>query len=236
MLFSNQNVIITGATGNLGRPVVRSFLDRGANVAAISRHEHDPELVEYAKTTSGNIIFTKADLSKEHSVNNAIRDVLEKLGSIEILINIAGGFAGGKLLADTELDTWNKMMDMNLLSVFLISKAVMRPMMERQYGKIINISALASLNPGPKKGAYTVSKAALNALTKVMAEEGKKYNIQANAIAPSIILTPANKGYMPDADHDAWVKPEAIADLIRTLCTGKNSDINGNIIEMPGKG
>ena len=235
MLFSNQNVIITGATGNLGRPVVHSFLDRGANVAAISRHDHDPELAEYAKNTSGNIIFTKADLSKENSVNNAILDILDKLGSIEILINIAGGFAGGKLVVDTELQTWNKMMDMNLLSVFLMSKAVMRAMMERHYGKIINISALASLNPGPQKGAYLVSKAGLNTLTKVLAQEGKEYNIQVNAIAPSIILTPANKGYMPDADHDAWVKPEAIADLIRYLCTSKNNDINGNIIEMPAK-
>ncbi|MBD3376264.1 SDR family NAD(P)-dependent oxidoreductase [candidate division KSB1 bacterium] len=236
MLFSNQNVIITGATGNLGRPVVHSFLDRGANVAAISRHDHDPELAEYAKNTSGNIIFVKADLSNESSVNQATRNILEKLGSIEILINIAGGFAGGKLVVDTELQTWNEMMNMNLLSVFLMSKAVMRAMMERHYGKIINISALATMNPGPKKGAYLVSKAGLNTLTKVLAQEGKEVNIQVNAIAPSIILTPANKGYMPDADHDKWVKPEAIADLIRYLCTSKNNDINGNIIEMPAKG
>ena len=139
------------------------------------------------------------------------------------------------MIAETSAQEWDKMITLNLRSLFLCSRAILPMMMAAKSGKIITITAMAALAPKAKRAAYQVSKAGVISLTKALAEEGKKYNIQANTIAPGIILSEKNKKEMPDADDTKWTRPEQIADMILFLASPAANDITGSIIEMPGK-
>ena len=233
MTFKNKTVIITGATGSLGETVVRHFIDKGARVAAIGRNLSKLESLKQ-KFNGGNgpDIFV-ADITWEEDVFAVFNSIKQKFKQIDILVNIAGGFAGGKSITDTGLEMWEKMLNLNLTSVFLCCRQAMSYMADQRHGKIITITAMAALEPKPNRAAYAVSKAGVVALTQALAVEGKPVNVQVNTIAPGIILTEANKTDMPDADFSKWVTTDRLAETILFLCSPEADDITGTIIRMP---
>jgi NAD(P)-dependent dehydrogenase (short-subunit alcohol dehydrogenase family) len=127
------------------------------------------------------------------------------------------------------------MMNINLKSTFLCSKAVLPQMIKQNYGKIINISSRPALKGSAGVGAYAASKAGVLNLTETIAEEVKDYDINVNAILPSTIDTPANRKAMPDADFSKWVKPEEIARVIIFLSSDESKPISGAGIPVYGK-
>ncbi|MBI4301892.1 MAG: SDR family oxidoreductase [Chloroflexi bacterium] len=236
MSLENKIAIITGGTGGLGKAITQVFLEKGAQVVLPYR---DQTLMEEFASQLGKLKERLApmltDVTHEDEVNKLVAKTVEDWGRIDILINLTGGFSGGTTIAETPESTWNFMMDLNLKSVFLCSKAVLPQMMAQRWGRIVNVSSRNALRIGPRSGAYTVSKAGVITLTQVMAEEAKDYNICVNAILPSTIDTEANRKVMPKADFSRWVKPEVIAPVIFFLASEECGPLSGATIPVYGR-
>ena len=235
MILKDKVAIITGGTGALGRAVVSAFLNEGAKIACTYIVDEElkglSSIIEHYKS---NILFIKANVTKEDEVKKTIQETLEGFGEIDILVNIVGGFAYAKVI-ETNEKTWDSMINMNLKSAFLCSKAVLPHMINQNYGKIINISSRPALKGSAGVGAYSASKAGVLNLTETIADEVKDNDINVNAILPSTIDTPANRRDMPNADFSKWVKPEEIARVIVFLASDDSKPISGAAIPVYGK-
>jgi NAD(P)-dependent dehydrogenase (short-subunit alcohol dehydrogenase family) len=151
---------------------------------------------------------------------------------VGILVNCAGGYAGGEKIGEVSAATFEEMITANLRTAFLMSGAVLPLMRGAKRGRIISIAALAALSPAPSRGAYAIAKRGVVTLTETIAEEVKGSGITANAIAPGVILTPANCASIPSADTSRWVTPEEIAALVLFLCSEDARSVNGNVIKL----
>ena len=234
-MAAGKSIIITGGTGALGRSVASLFLNKGMRVAipvrpGTMRTEFPVELLGGGE----NIIFREADLSSETDVTAFVSDAAARFGSVDIVVNAAGGYAGGEAIGDVSLATLERMLTINLRTAFLMCSAVLPLMRGRKFGRIINIAAMPALSPAPLRGPYAIAKRGVITLTESIAEEVKGSGITANAIAPSIILTPANTASMPKADTSRWVSPEEIAAIILFLCSDDARSLNGNVFKAYG--
>jgi NAD(P)-dependent dehydrogenase (short-subunit alcohol dehydrogenase family) len=165
-----------------------------------------------------------------------VKDVISRFGSIDILINVAGGFVFGDPINSTSWDTWDQMMAKNVQTTVTVSRAVTPVMKEKGGGKIINVAARAGLEARARIGAYSASKAAVIRLTESMSAELKKSNINVNCIMPGTIDTEDNRQAMPKADYNKWVSPQALADVILFLASDASRAIHGAAIPVYGLG
>ena len=233
--FKGKVAFITGGTGAVGRVVAEAFHSEGASLALTYLDERGvAKLPTALKDKTRRVISLKTNLTDEQQVQVAFGQAVEKFGTIDFLLNIAGGYMAKTPVADLELKDWDHMMDMNLKSAFLCSREALKVMLKRGTGRIINISALAGLGPSAGRGAYGISKAGVATLTRIVADEVKGTGITANAIAPSLVATEANIQSSPGEDYSKWVKPTEIADLILYLCSDSARSINGAVINMYG--
>jgi NAD(P)-dependent dehydrogenase (short-subunit alcohol dehydrogenase family) len=219
----------------LGKAVVSVFLNNGAS--ALSTYTVRDQLAKSlgVKEEYGErLLYGKADVTKSKDMSKVVDMAIKKFGRIDFLINIVGGFAMDKII-DTDETTWDRMMNMNLKSVFICSKAVIPQMIKQKYGRIINIGARPALKGSSNMSAYGASKASVLNLTQSMADELSDYNINVNAIIPGTMDTPRNRKDMPGADHAKWVKPEEIAEVISFLCSKDGDSISGATIPVYGK-
>jgi NAD(P)-dependent dehydrogenase (short-subunit alcohol dehydrogenase family) len=231
-----KSAIVTGGTGALGTAICQYLLSNQYRLIVPSFIEDEIELFKRKignKMTDVSLVST--DLTKADEVDKLTETALEKFGKIDLLANIAGGFVGGNLTAEMTLDEWEFMMNLNLKSVFLCCRSVLFHMMERQYGKIINVSARAGLKGTAGMSAYSTAKAGVRILTESIAEEVKDKKINVNAIMPSIIDTPTNRQAMPNEDHSLWVKPDQIAQVVGFLISEQASIINGATVPVYGR-
>lgn len=226
----DSHVVITGATGALGRAVAHALVDAGAHchVPAIEPSV-PPDIFPAGKVS----VVTDIDLSDEAAVSG----FYASLPPLHAVVNIAGGFAWAPI-ADSPLKVLQQQLSMNVVSCALSCREAVGNFRKRgQGGQIVNISARPALNPRQGAGmtAYTASKAAVAAFTVALAEELKGENISVIALAPSTIDTPTNRADMPKANHASWVKPIAIAELI-VAQLGLSDPINsGALIPVYGK-
>ena len=226
--LSHRTVLITGASGGLGRPVTDAFLSAGAAVVAVALDF--PEGASQSTCTQ-----VVADLTSATEVDRMLAMALEPTGRIEALVHIAGGFAGGTPVHETDEATWDHIMNLNLKAAFLVTRAVLRPMIDAGYGRIVAVGARPGVVPVAGLSAYSASKAGLHALIQTIALEGNKHGITANAVMPSIINTPTNREAMPDADFSKWVAPESIARQIVWLCSEEAADVSGALLPIYGQ-
>jgi NAD(P)-dependent dehydrogenase (short-subunit alcohol dehydrogenase family) len=231
--MARRVAIVTGGTGGLGQTVVREFLTSGTVVAIPVSGDTKVDSSSRFESETRILILT-ADLRNEAAVKGLIARVAQDLGGVDYLVNLAGGYAGGNLLEDTSLEEWERMMDLNLTTAFLMTRGVLPLMKSRHFGRIINISAMPALLPSTRRSAYAISKKGIAALTEVTHEEVKGSGITVNAIAPSIIVTDANRKSMPNADLSLWVTPEEISRLIQYLCSPEARSISGNVLRVFG--
>jgi NAD(P)-dependent dehydrogenase (short-subunit alcohol dehydrogenase family) len=228
--LTGRHIVITGGTGALGIAVVKALVDAGAQ-CHIPAIETGVPVDRFPK--SGVSVTTHIDLSDEAAVT-AFYDKLPPLAGV---VNIAGGFAWAPI-ADSPLKVVQQQMSMNFFSCALSCRAAVANFRKAgKGGKIVNISARPALNPRQGAGmtAYTSSKAAVAAFTVALAEELKGENISLIALAPSTIDTPTNRKDMPKADHDSWVKPASIAELIVAHLSLGYPITSGAVIPVYGK-
>jgi NAD(P)-dependent dehydrogenase (short-subunit alcohol dehydrogenase family) len=231
----NKVVLITGATGGLGAAVTRTFDQTGAQLALVSTSEEKlAHLTGELQHPSGGIFSFAGDLTRPQVVQTLVESVRSELGGLDVLLNTVGGWSGGDPVHETSLEGWKRMLELNLTSAFLLSRAVLPAMLDSGWGRILHVSSKTAVTPRAKEAGYAVAKRGLIALTEVIAAEVKGTGVTANVILPSIIDTPANRRFMPKADHERWVAPEEIAATLRFLCSDAAGSINGASIPVYG--
>lgn len=235
MDFSGRTAIVTGGKGALGGELVRSFLGAGANVAIPVR---PGSTLEDAKVGShqgsGRVVERACDVTAERDVAEFVSAIRKEFGGPDILVHAAGGYDGGKRVDETSSEMWDRMLSLNLRSAFLFAREVLPPMRAKGDGRLVFVSAATALRPAARSGAYAVAKRGILTLMEVLAEELKGTGVTANAVAPSVIDTPANRLSMPDADWKRWIRPEDMASIILYLCSPGAREINGATLPLKG--
>ncbi len=232
MRLDGRTALITGGTGALGNVVVSRFLAEGARVAV--SYLIEDELKRLNESFRRDVFIVRADVTQEKDVTALFDQAIGRLGSVQILVNIVGGFLPRCEIRDAALKDWDRMLDINLRSAFLCSREFLRRAGKASFGRIINMAAMTALKPSAGRGPYAVSKAGVVTLTGILGEELKGSGITANAIAPSILRTPANIESMPGEDFSKWVPPEEIAELMLLLCSAHGQSVNGVCIPVYG--
>lgn len=232
--LKDKVVLVTGAAGNLGSAVARYFDDLGAKLALADRKK---ELFEraFGAAIPENWLLCEADITDKESVAAMVAEVTGKFGRIDVLINIAGGYRGGNPIYQTDEEMWDFMMNLNARSVFLVSGAVAKVMVEQGTGgRIISIGAKPGLEGTKNHTAYSASKAAVLRLTESMAKELKPHGINVNSVIPSTLDTPQNREAMPDTDFKKWVAPASLAGVLAFLASEASRDISGAHLPVYG--
>jgi NAD(P)-dependent dehydrogenase (short-subunit alcohol dehydrogenase family) len=221
-------VLVTGANGGLGTSVTQAFLEVGATVVGTSRK------IQGSEFRSANFIAIAAELSKRESAKSLVDQIVGRLGKLDVLVHTVGEFAGGQSVAETDDETFQRMMDMNLNSTFQILRATIPVLRKTGAGRIVAIGSRAALEPGANVGAYSASKAAMVSLIRTVAAENKDAGMTANAILPGTMDTPSNRAAMPKADFSKWVRTETVAGLVVWLARDAGKDVNGAVIPVYG--
>jgi NAD(P)-dependent dehydrogenase (short-subunit alcohol dehydrogenase family) len=225
--------LITGATGGLGKAVVRAFLGEGAFVAGTARRWRGEDAVD-------GLLEVQADLTTQEGAEAAVRAVLDARGRLDAVVHLVGGFAMDGPLASTHVETWDRMMGLNARSAFLVFRAALaasQPAHASPGGlrRLITVGSRAGEQAAPGAVAYAVSKAALHALVVNLAAEIADRGITVNAVLPGVIDTEANQISMPGADFSKWVAPESIAETLVWLASDASSDTSGALIPVYGR-
>jgi len=223
-------VVVTGGTGALGSKAVGALLTGGAS--CVVPYVHDAEAQRFPHRGDPNVtLVAVSDLANETEVAKVYAD-LKPWASI----HIAGGFAAGKV-AETGKAALMVQIDSNLTSCFLCCRAAVNAMLAAGGGRIVNVAARPALEwrSGAGMTAYTVAKAGVAALTVALAEEVAKDGILVNAVAPSVMDTPANRKAMPKANFEAWPKVEEVAATILFLASPENKVTRGAVVPVYGR-
>jgi 3-oxoacyl-[acyl-carrier protein] reductase len=207
--------IVTGAGSGIGRAAAIALARNGAAVVVnfFKNERGAAETVADIQLMRRNALLVRADVTKRTQVAQMIADVMDNFGRIDILVNNAGSIVKLMRIEDCDDDVWDAVMNVNLKSVFLCSQVVVPYMREQRGGRIINVSSLAA-QAGGRGGSlpYAAAKAAVNTLTKGLANEFGPYNVTVNAVAPGIILTPF---------HDQFSRPDRLQEVINATPLGR---------------
>lgn len=220
-----RSVIVTGGFGVLGQAVAQAFASAGDKVARI---DFAPSAVS---PLDGALDIGGVDLTDAETTQAALDTVAARHGGIDVLVNVAGGFAW-ETVEGGSLATWAKMHAMNLTTAATITQLALPSLKASTAGRIVNIGAGSALKAGAGMGAYAASKSGVHRLTEALADELAGTSVTVNAILPSMIDTPTNRADMPDADFTQWVKPAAIADVILFLASDGARSVTGALIPV----
>jgi NAD(P)-dependent dehydrogenase (short-subunit alcohol dehydrogenase family) len=227
-----RTVVITGATGNLGRAVARAFGELGANLVLIG-HRREALVSAYGSEDASHL-FAVADLLDRARVDAAIRSAVQRFGRIDVVCNIAGGFRMGSSVHETSDEDWNFLFDVNARTMLNIVRSAVPHMIAAGGGKIINVGAHAALKGVAQMGAYCAAKSVVLRLTEAMAAELREENINVNCVLPTIIDTPENRAAMPKADPARWVAPDDLARVFVFLASEEARAIHGAAVPVSG--
>jgi len=231
MDYANREVIVTGGTGALGTAVVRALLQAGAMVHVPYIHQGEADRFPLRQEARVRLVGP-VELADQAAVDR----LYDGVGTLWASIHLAGGFAMAGIV-ETDLALAMQQLQTNYVTAFLCCRAAVRRMRGAKAGRIVNVAARPALEPRTGAGmvAYAASKAAVAALTVALAEEVAKEGILVNAVAPSILDTPANRAGMPKADHDLWPKVEEVAATILMLASPANRVARGGVVPVYGR-
>jgi NAD(P)-dependent dehydrogenase (short-subunit alcohol dehydrogenase family) len=231
--LNGRIAVVTGGTGALGQAVTMRLLADGASVAVpYAVEEECLRLTQrVAAPDRQRLILQAADVIDLKAMTAFAERVVAARGKIDILVAGVGGFAGGSLL-ETDLETWKRMLDLNLTSAFSVAKAVLPAMVRAHYGRVVVVASRAVVPPGAGFIAYTVAKAGAIAFTQALSQETRDHGITVNAVLPSTMDTPANRAAMPDSDRKGWIPVEAVADAIAVLAREASAHITGTLLAI----
>jgi NAD(P)-dependent dehydrogenase (short-subunit alcohol dehydrogenase family) len=233
---ADRVVLVTGPTGGLGTAVVRAFAGEGARLVLTSRRQPELEaLAAELALESERVQIVPADVTDPADVDRVARAAHDRFGTIDVVVHVTGGYKAGTPVSETDLETWNFMLGLNLTTAFLVARAALPGMLARGSGKLVFIGSRGGSQPAANMAAYGVSKGGLDLLVRDLAEETRRHGVNVNAVAPSIIDTPANRKAMPKADYTTWVQPESLAGVIHFLASDAARDIHGAVIPVYGR-
>ncbi|GAA4374596.1 3-ketoacyl-ACP reductase [Hymenobacter koreensis] len=213
--LTNKVALVTGAGKGIGRAVALALAAEGVHVGLLARTEEQLREVAAAVTALGvKAAVVTADVADMSAVTDAVEQVRQQLGPIDILINNAGTAAFGKFL-ELEPAVWENIIRVNLMGTYYATRAVLPGMIERQTGDIINISSTAGKTGAAVTSAYSASKFAVLGLTESLMQEVRKHNIRVSALTPSTVATPlAAELKLTDGNPEKVMQPEDLAELI----------------------
>ena len=235
----DKNIIVTGASGGIGNSIIEKLYQAGANVLASGTRI---EKLDELKSKFVNIKILKFDISQSDKIEEFIENATTALGgSLDCIINNAG-ITQDNLAIRMSLEEWKKVIDINLTSTFIMSKYAIKKMLKNKSGKIVNITSVVSHTGNLGQSNYTASKAGIIALSKTLAIEYSKKNININCISPGFIKT-AMTDKLEDKYKDAIIskipsgrlgEPKDIANAVVFLCSNQSDYINGETLHVNG--
>jgi 3-oxoacyl-[acyl-carrier protein] reductase len=237
--LKNKNIIVTGASGGIGNSIVEKLYEQGANVLATGTRL---EKLEELKKNFNNIKMIKFDISQHEKIEEFINNATEELGgSLDCMINNAG-ITKDNLTIRMSLEEWKKVIDINLTSTFLMCKHSIKKMLKNKFGKIVNITSVVGHTGNAGQANYTASKAGIVAMSKSLAIEYAKKNINVNCISPGFIST-AMTDQIDEKHKEAIIgkipsnrlgRPEDIANAVTFLSSDQSDYINGETLHVNG--
>ena len=236
--LENKNIIVTGASGGIGNSIVEKLNECGANVLASGTRL---EKLEELKSKFNKIKILKFDISQSDKIEEFIDNAANELGGLDCIVNNAG-ITQDNLAIRMSIDEWKKVIDINLTSTFLMSKFAIKKMLKNKKGKIINITSVVGHTGNLGQANYTASKAGIVAMSKSLAIEYAKKNININCISPGFIKT-AMTDKIDDKFKETIVSkipsarlgvPEDIANAVLFLASENSNYINGETLHVNG--
>jgi NAD(P)-dependent dehydrogenase (short-subunit alcohol dehydrogenase family) len=232
MNFEQRTVMVTGATGNLGRAVAASFSSLGAQLALIGR---STDLLGKTFGDEGpRRLFLPTDLLDAGAVKASFAAAVERFGRVDAVCNLAGGFRMGEAVHEAADKTWDLMWDLNVRTLLNMVRVAVPHMIGRGGGTIVNVGAYSAQKGLAQMGAYCVSKSAVIRITESMAAELREKNINVNCVLPTILDTPENRAAMPGADASKWVATQDLASAIVFLASESAHAIHGASVPVTG--
>jgi NAD(P)-dependent dehydrogenase (short-subunit alcohol dehydrogenase family) len=231
--LNGKVVLVTGATGALGSATARVFANANARLVLTGRNKE--KLEDIAARLSAETLNISCDLSNISEVDALVNKTVNHYGSLDILLNIAGGFSMGPKVHELSQNDFESMFRMNFTSALNTCNKVIPQMNRQGSGHVVNVSARAGTQGKAKMAPYCISKSALITLTESLADEQKSTDINVNCILPGTIDTETNRNDMPNADYSTWVPPEDIANTMLFLCSPLAHSISGAVIPVYGK-
>lgn len=234
--------IVTGARTGIGRGIAEGLAEAGCDVVGAG-HAAMPETEAYVKSLGRKFLYYDIDLGSQDKIQDLVDTTIKTFGKVDILVNNAGIIRREDVLDFTEKN-WDDVISMNLKSLFFLSQAVARVMKDNGGGKIINIASMLSFQGGIRVVSYTASKSGVMGVTKLMANELAKYNIQVNAIAPGYIATNNTEALINDPKRsaeilsripaDRWGKPEDLKGAAIFLASRASDYVSGHVLAVDG--
>lgn len=221
--------IVTGASGNMGKAVVKKFIDEGYKVIG-TIIPNDPAQMNFPADAFEKVVV---DLMSEDDSQKFVESIIEKYGTVDAAVLTVGGFAMGHI-AETRTSDIAKQYKLNFETAYNVARPAFVQMLKQNTGRIFIIGSKPGLAAANSKGmvAYGLGKSLIFRLAELMNDEAKGHNVVTAVVVPSTIDTPQNRKAMPDADFSKWVKPEAIADAIYFYCTDEAAALREPLIKV----
>ncbi len=242
-MLKGKKAIVTGATAGIGKAIALALAEAGADVAVFGTNpERGQKVVDEIKSkTNQEAFFVAVDVANTQKVQEEVNQVVEKFGTVDILVNNAGIVKDGLLMRMSESD-WDRVIDVNLKSVFNMSKAVLRTMMKARSGRIINISSVIGLTGNAGQVNYAASKSGIIGVTKSLAKELASRNIFVNCVAPGFVDTGMTDTLGDNLKEEILKaipmkrigKPEEIAQVAVFLAGNGANYITGQVLPVDG--
>ncbi|GAB3476807.1 SDR family NAD(P)-dependent oxidoreductase [Marinomonas epiphytica] len=250
--LAGKNILITAGAQGIGEAITKHLVDSGANVAVhyFSSSDTANELVKYAQSKGQNGVALSGDLTDENQAEQLVKDTVEQLGSLDILINNAGSLVARRHLNEMDAEFWHKVMDINMTSMMFVTRAAAPFLAQNENSSIVNLASLAGRKGGhPGSLVYSTSKGAILTFTRALSSELGAQGIRVNAVAPGLILgTSFHNTHTTKESADATTAsipiqragtPDDVARAVTYLAseydgfiTGATLDINGGVFNM----
>ena len=234
-MMKNRVVVISGATGSLGRVVTAYMAEQGANLVLLGRSEARlAKLVSELGLDITKNLSVAVDLNDPLAAQKAARATLKKFGKVDILLQLVGGWKGGQSIVDVNPDDVSTMLQQHIWATFFLAQAFVPHLLKNEWGRIVAISSPSSVKPQAKGGPYAIGKAAQEALMLTLAQELKGTGVTANILLVKTIDVTHQRELAPSVKNASWSTPEEIAEAILYLISDEARMVNGARLPLYG--
>jgi 3-oxoacyl-[acyl-carrier protein] reductase len=230
-----KTILLPGGTGGLGATVTLKLIAQGYRcVVPYNDLSQAQQLrARIAPQQRDQLLLVEADMLDSAEVERVF-SIADSEADLYALVHLLGGIRGFQPIAETSVEDWDHLLNLNLRSLFLVSRLAMRSFEKKGQGRIVTIGAMAAVKPAASQAGYGVAKAGVSALTKILADEGRAYGVTANCILPGIIVTEANLSWGAEDEIPKWTPPEHIADAVAYFLSENAASVNGSDLRLFG--